>query len=126
MSLLPAPTSKQFARLWDHSSFVAALSRKLIDKIQRKSHPHFKPGEMVWRCRTAMRESGRSVYVQEIKAALMKAEKLHHSDLALPREIGKQVRNALFYMERRGTVINVRSHRAARWESVLIHEHALS
>jgi hypothetical protein len=56
----------------------------------------------------------------------MKAEKLHHSDLALPLEIGKQVRNALFYMERRGTAMKASSHRAAQWGLVLIHEHALS
>jgi hypothetical protein len=84
--------------------------------LQRKPNPHFKPGEMARRCRAVMREADRSVYVPEIIAALMKAKKLDHADLALRREIGKQIRNALFYMERRGTVVKAGSHYAARWE----------
>lgn len=89
--------------------------------LQRKPNPHFKPGEMARRCRGVMREAERAVYVPEIIAALMKAKKLDHADLSLRREIGKQVRNALFYMERRGSVVKTGTNYAARWGLALIN-----
>ena len=83
--------------------------------IQRKPNPNFTPGEMARRCQAVTRDSGRPVYVPEIIAALMKAKRLDESDWALRRGIGRQVRNARLYMERRKSIVKAGTHRAARW-----------
>jgi hypothetical protein len=83
--------------------------------IQRKRSPHFVQGEMAKRCRNVMRENRKPMYVGEIVATIMVAKGLPASDLVLRQAIGRQARNALWYMLKRGGAVKAGDGLQARW-----------
>jgi hypothetical protein len=94
---------------------LSGLALVVPPMIQRKPNPHFVQGEMAQRCRNIMRENRTPMYVGEIVAAIMNAKGLSVSDVVLRQAIGRQARNALWYMWKRDGVVKSGNGLHARW-----------